>query len=183
MSRLSSLLPRTIGRISCLLAVLLAGCASTRQLGYKPLVCDLDRKSELKISTYPAGFGSTKVSIPFVYKRNETHDTVCFQVFVRDKNRKVGANPHVESILIKSFSYQLDDQPRRQLLNNYASNFWMQNNTQYEKRKLPPIPYQQGGVVAVEIDLTLNGKDYSFEGEMPAFEKTSSYPLALEMLR
>lgn len=184
MRRLPTVSHSAIGRVVFLTAVVfVAGCASTTQLEYESVVRELDGKSELEISTYPAWYGSTKTRVPFVYKKSETHDKVCFQVFVRGKKEKCGPNPHVQSILINSFAYQLDGQPRRQLLSNYSSNFWMQNNTRYEKRELPPIPYIPDGVVAVEIDLTLNGREYSFEGEMPASEKTTVYPLALEMLR
>ena len=184
MNKLPTISNSTINRVMLLvLVILFTGCASLTHRGYKPFVRDLDGKSELEISMYPADYGKTKTSIPLIYDSSETHDEVYFQVFVRGKKEKSGPNPHIQSILIESFFYRIDDGPRRQLLSKYASGFWMQDNPRYEKRKLPPIPYKPASVVTVEINLTLNGKAYSFEGEMPASEKTTVHPLALEMLQ
>ena len=183
MRRLSRGLHYAISRFAYLVAVLLVtGCGSLTHLGYEPLVRDLDGNSELRISTYPAWFGTDKISIPFIYVKSQTHNEVYFQVFICDKKQNCGPNPHIESILIKSFSYSLDGQPRRQLLSNYSDNFWMQGNPRYEKQELSPIPYRRGSSISVEINFTLNGKDYAIEGEMPAFEKMTLYPLILETL-
>lgn len=166
-----------------LLALIVAGCASTKQKGYQTLIRNLDGKSELEISTYPAFFGSTTRQIPLVYQKNESHGKVYFQLFVRDRKKKVGPNKHVNSILIREFSYKLDDLPRETLLTNYRDHFWMQGNPNYEKRNLPAVPYRPDSVVTVEVDLKLNGKNDSIRGEMPSSSKTIVYPLSMELLR
>lgn len=173
----------TVGLMGLLMAVLLTSCASRTEPGYKSFVRDLDGKSELEVSTYPSWFDSAGGGVPYVYSQSRGPEKVCFQLFVRDKKRKMGENPHIESILIKSFSYRIDNGPRTVLLKNYPESFWMQNNSRYEKRDLPPIPYRKDAVLIVEVDLNLNGKDYSLKGEMPSTEATTVYPLPMEMLR
>lgn len=155
-------------------AIAITSCAGPTQRAYKPFVRNLDGKSELAISTYPAVFPWTKDG-----ELRETDDELYFQVFVRDRKTKCGTNPHVQSILIKSFAYQLDDRKSKQLLNNYPSNFWLQNNPNFEKRELPAVPYKADSAITVEIRLNLNGTDYSFEGKMPASKEKMIYPPAL----
>ena len=165
------------------ICVFVTSCASIKQKGYRAFVGKIDQNSELEISTYPAFFSSTKHEIPFVCKQRQSHEKVFFQLSVRDRKKKIGPNEHVDSILIKEFSYKLDELPRKTLLSNYREYFWMQDNPNYEKRDLSPIPYRPSGVILVEVDLNLNGKDFLLLGKMPASAKTLVYPLAMEFLR
>ena len=168
-----------------LIVLLLAGCGQVRHLEYKPFVHDIDGKNELYISTYPAWFAKDSFSIPFVYKKRVTHDKLYFQVFIRDINKKAGKNPNVESIQIHSFSYRIGNNPSTVLISDFNSNFWMQNQTQYnpDAKDTSPILYVDGWTVTVDISFTLNGKDYSIQGEMPSSERTTSYPLIMEIYR
>lgn len=156
-------------------AVFLFGFGSITHREYKEFLRDIDGKSELKISTYPSGF-PTEVSNTLISRKMPSSDKVYFQVLVRDKKQKSGPNPNVESILFHSFSYALDDGLKTELISDYARNFWMQGNSNYDKLNHPPIPYRPDSVVSIEIDLTLNGKDYSFKGQMPAKERTTYVP-------
>ena len=165
------------------LVPLLVGCGSITHRSYGPFTRQLDEKSELAISTYPAWYPKDSFSIPLLYKNSKTHDKVYFQVHVRDAKKKFGKNPSVESCQINSFSYRLDGGEWTNLLSGYPNDFWMQNNSRYEERELPPIPYQRDSRVGIEIDLTLNGTRHDIQGEMPAKEQTSFYPLVLELMR
>lgn len=156
---------------AALLGLLLAsGCTSVTLRGYAPFVRDLDGRSELCISTYPAGF-PTKVGRKRAgYESYETNEDLYFQVFIRDIKKRAGPNPHIESVCIHSFTCRIGDAPPELLLSGYTKNFWMQGNPQAGKRVVPPIPYHAKGRVSIEMDLTLNGKRYSFKGDMPARE-------------
>ena len=78
--------------LGALVPVLLAtaGCMDATILEYQPLTPELDGKSELHISTYPSGFPGETSSIPFLYKALRTPESVYFQVFVRDAEKKSG---------------------------------------------------------------------------------------------
>lgn len=150
------------------------GCTTVTQREYKPLVQVLDEQYTLKVSTYPAWFpkkvGPGKL---------ETHDEVYFQWHVINRQRT--AEPHAleNTIQIHSFSYRLDDGPKTVLLTDYSGWFWMQDNPNYESRDLPSIPYRPNSKIAVELDLTLNGKPYSVQGVMPSRERRTTLPNAL----
>lgn len=166
---------------SLVLLVLLvaSGCTSIKQREYAPFVRDLDGLSELEISTYPADFPNRLGERDHTFQSYESADELYFQVFIRDAKKKTGPNAHVESITIHSFSYQMGDEPPTVMLSGYQGNFWMQGNPSYDKRGLPPVPYDPEGSVSVEISFTLNGTQYEFEGEMPAIEKSSVAPTAI----
>ena len=55
----------------------------------------------------------------------------------------------------------------------------MQGNPWYEKRNLPPIPYRSDSMISIEIDFTLNGKKYTYQGEMKPQEQTTVIPTAV----
>ncbi|NOT88581.1 MAG: hypothetical protein HOP03_10385 [Lysobacter sp.] len=82
-------------RMSVLLGIgsLLAGCIDREILEYEPVALDLDGKSELHISTCPAGFPRRISGIPFLYKTTRTPESVFFQVFVRDIQKKSARTP------------------------------------------------------------------------------------------
>ncbi|MDJ0761238.1 MAG: hypothetical protein QNJ19_17725 [Woeseiaceae bacterium] len=163
---------------------LLSACARTDQLAYRPFVADIDGKSELRISTYPADFGRSRKHVPFIYRHMETYDKLYFQVFIRNKDQ-AGKNPHVESIHIHSFSYRFDGQPSTELITDYDDYFWMQNQPDYNKdyAESPPVLYVPNAEIIVSIAFTLNGIDYEFEGSMPSTTKKSWTPLLVHALR
>jgi hypothetical protein len=152
------------------------GCTSLKHRAYAPLVRDLDGLNELEISTYPADFADRLGEKGDILQKYESAGQLYFQVFIRDAKNKTGPNPHVQSITIHAFSYQMGDEPPTVMLSEYKDNFWMQGNPRYDERGLPPIPYEADGSVFVKISLTLNDTKYEFEGEMPATEKTTFAP-------
>ena len=168
-----------------LIGLFLASCGQVRHLEYTPFVQNVDGKNELYISTYPAWFAKDTFSIPFVYKKRVTHDKLYFQVFIRDFNKKSGKNPYVDSIQIHSFSYRIGNNPSTVLISNYDSNFWMQGQPQDNPnpKDTSPVLYVDGWAVSIDISFTLNGKDYSIQGEMPSAERTTIYPLIMEIYR
>ena len=148
-------------------------CTTVTHREYTPLIQELDEKNELKVSTYPAWFpknvGPGKL---------ETHGEVYFQLYVKDRQRAAGPNPHVEAVEFHSFAYRMDDGPKTVLLTDYSCLFWMQNNRNYETRDLPPIPYRRNSRITVEVDLTLNGKRHTLQGVMPSRERRTTLPNA-----
>ncbi len=162
-----------------LLAFVVVACTSFKNREYAPFVRELDGNSVLEISTYPADFADRTSAKGAVMQSYESHGALFFQIFVRAKGKKAGPNPYVESMTIHSFSYSIDGAEPRVLLQDYASNFWMQGNPRYEQRELPPIPYRKNSNVTVRIDFSLNGTRYQFEGDMPAKESSSMLPTAV----
>jgi hypothetical protein len=156
--------------LSILLPLLVSSCTSITKREYEPFVRQLDDKSEISVSTYPAGFPRQVPGNSPSLEKLETHDELYFQIYVRDRKQNFGPNPHITSINIHSFSYRMGDQPLTELLTNYPEAFWMQNNPRYEKIKHTTIPYVPDSSVFIEIDLTLNGKRYKLNGNMPARE-------------
>lgn len=158
----------------------LFGCAHLKHREYKPFVRDLDGKSELEISTFPAWYPEKGKHIPRLYKERVTSEKLNFQVFIRDRKSKIGPNPHVKTIAIHSFSYRLDGGPKVELLTDFPSNFWMQENVNYDKESASQVMYDSESVVGIDIDFTLNGNAYTFNGEMPAHEYSTYTALLLE---
>ena len=161
---------------SVLIFFTLSACTSITQRSYQPFIRELDGKSELRVTTYPAGFPRGKSGSSIVLNKEQSHGELYFQINIKDKSKNMGPNPHVKSIKIHSFTYQLGDGPRTELLTDYDYNFWMQGNRNYDKSRLPPIPYYPDSSVKVEIDFTLNGQKYEFKGKMNASENTSYVP-------
>lgn len=173
-------------RMSVLLGVgsLLTGCIDRQILEYEAVSLDLDGKSELHISTYPAGFPRRISGIPFLYKTTRTPESVFFQVFVRDIQKKVGPNTHVESIRIHSFSYRIDNDAPVVLISQYDDYFWMQDQPDYNKGERTPVPWVSGKPLAIEVSLTLNGKDYALKTRMqPIVREKSGSLVAHELFR
>ena len=168
---------RIIMAVSGLLIV--SACTKFRHLEYAPFVRDLDGLSELAISTYPANYPERLSNKGDVVQKYRTTGELYFQVHIRDKKTKSGPNSHVHSINIHKFSYRIGDAPPVDLLSGYQDNFWMQDNPRYEQRDLPAVPYVPDGKVSIEISLTLNGKKFEFEGDMPANEKSGVYPTVI----
>ena len=146
-------------------------------LEYEPLTRDLDGRSELHISTYPAGFPRETSAIPFLYKGLRTPEAVYFQVFVRDAAKKSGPNVHIDSVRIHSFSYRIHGQPPVELISDFDAGFWMQDQPDLAPAAQAPVPFDPGGSVHIVVDLTLNGRDYRIEGEMRAAERRNVRPL------
>ena len=106
------------------------------------------------------------------HETRRTHDKLNFEINVRDAVANLGKNPHVESIRIHRFKYQLPGEPVVELLTDYKAPFWTQGNPAYDKENRPPIPYIKDGMVSIDILLTLNGVDHAVSGEMAAREFT-----------
>lgn len=151
-------------------------CTSFTSREYGPFVRNLDGKSELNISTYPAFFPQKKSTSNSTHKKLESNARVYFQLLIQNLNRKLGPNPHIESVTIHSFSYQLPNEPKIKILTEYDGNFWMQGNPNHESRKLSAIPYRPNSVVNIEINFSLSGKRYSYEGQMKSKESTITLP-------
>ena len=139
---------------------MIQGCVNSTRLEYKPLTRNLDGKNELHISTYPSGFPQETTNIPFMYKTRRSPESVYFQVFVRDIDKKMGKNPNIESINIHSFSYQFPGQAPVELLSEYEDNFWMQGSPKGNTERSAPVPYGENWYLALKINLTVNGKKY-----------------------
>jgi len=158
-------------------ALLVQGCLDATILEYEPLTRDLDGRSELHISTYPAGFPRETSAIPFLYRGLRTPEAVNFQVFVRDAEKKSGPNANIDSIRIHSFSYQLRGERPVELISDFDAGFWLQDQPELAPVAHAPVPFDPGGSVRVVVDLTLNGQDYWIEGEMRAAERRNVRPL------
>lgn len=167
-----------------MLAALLGGCVDVRTREYAPVTIPLDDRNELHISTYPARFPDETSDIPFLKKTVRTPDSVYFQVFVRDPEKKVGPNLHVESILIKSFSYQSAGRPPVVLIEDYDSYFWMQDQPNDNAGERTSVPWVAGQRLSIAISLVLNGKAHELKTDMQAVERKSTGSLlAHEFLR
>jgi hypothetical protein len=166
------------------LGVLLGGCVDIRNREYAPVTVALDDRNELHISTYPSWFARETTNVPFLKKTLRTPDSVYFQVFVRDAKKKAGPNPHIDSILIKSFSYEIAGRAPVVLIENYDAYFWMQDNSNHNKGKPTPVPWVEGQPLTIAISLVLNGKAHALKADMQAVERKSTGSLlAHEFLR
>jgi hypothetical protein len=165
-------------------AALLGGCVDMRSREYAPISVRLDDRNELHISTYPSWFSSETSDIPYLKKTVRTPDSVYFQVSVRDAEKKAGPNPHVDSILIRSFSYRIADREPVVLIENYDDYFWMQGNPNHNKVEQAPVPWVEGQPLTIAISLVLNGKTHELKTDMQAVERKSTGSLlAHEFLR
>lgn len=162
--------------------LLLQGCMDATVLEYQPLTRSLDGKSELHISTYPAGFPRETSSIPFLYKALRTPESVYFQVFVRAVDKKAGPNPNIESIRIRSFTYQFPGQNPVELISDYNGYFWMQGSPKYNPGGSSPVPYDENWYLQLRIDLTVNGHNYFFDEKVQAGARRNIRPLLLYVL-
>ena len=167
---------------AALLLLTATGCAESTIQEYGPFTRDLDGENELHISTYPAGLPRVTDRVPYLFKAQKTPDEVYFQVFVRDRSVGAGPNPHIESIHIESFSYRFPGQAPVILLEDYAENFWMQGNPRYESETSPPVPFNEHWYLQIQIDLTVNGTDYSFDERIDASLRNYLRPLILDGL-
>lgn len=158
-------------------ALLVQGCMDATILEYEPLTRELDGRSELHISTYPAGFPTETSAVPFLYKGLRTPEAVYFQLFVRDAEKKSGPNPHIDSVRIRSFAYQVRDEAPVELISDFDAGFWMQDQPDLAQVTHAPASFDPGGCVRVFVDLTLNGQDYRIEGDMRAVERRNVRPL------
>lgn len=145
-------------------AILLSGCVRYEVLHYTPITLQLDGKSELHISTYPSWFPREISHAPYLYKTVRTPESVYFQVFVRAAGTRAGANPHIQSVRIRSFSYQRPGVEPVQLISDLDEGFWMQGDSAPEDRT-PPAPCEPEQPITVQISLELNGENYQFEGK------------------
>ncbi|PSN19677.1 hypothetical protein C7271_06010 [filamentous cyanobacterium CCP5] len=173
----------TRGAITVLVYMLLQGCTDTTVQYYGPITLPIDERNELHISTYPADFPDQEAHIPFLYRRLRTPDQVYFQVFVREKGKEAGHNPNIESIEIRSFSYQFPSQEPTKLISDCDDNFWMQDQPNCNPSGSEPIPFNEHWYLQVQIDMTVNGVDYRFDERIDANTRRSFRPLILWALQ
>jgi len=165
-----------IAMLIALCALAGVGCVSVVNLEYREYTQKLDQNSEMVISTHPAWFPNEKLYIPLLYIKLVTDDYVALQFHIRKRGTKWGSNPHIRSLQVRKLAYRLDAGPEQILLTDYSSGAWSQETGNYAERTKKGIPYQEGSVLHVAADLTLNGKDHSIEGEMPARRRVRRYP-------
>ena len=151
-------------------------------IDYPETTWKLDDKNELAISTYRACCTRIQTSIPYVYEVVRWPEAVYFQFFVRDASTKTGPDPYVQSILVRSFTYQLADAPAVTLITGYRSNFWMQDHP-HQNASNPnaktPVSCVPGQRVTVRADLTLNDQDRFIEGILTCRSRDVVVPLFL----
>jgi hypothetical protein len=165
--------------------VLFAGCARFQSSEYPQATWRLDDKNELAISTYPSSYSRTETSIPFVYQSVRGPESIYFQFFVRDAATRTGPNPHVRSILIRSFTYQLADAPAVTLITDYQANFWMQANPHHHTTNpdaKTPVSCVPGQRVTVRANLMLNDQEHSIESVLTCESHVTVLPLVLVWL-
>lgn len=169
MSQVTSRLFKVVSIGLFMMLFYMEACLKLTTLEYAPLTEVLDEQNEMEISTYPAHFPNEVSYNTFV-----SHDSLYFQLFLKDRSVDAGPNPHVSSLMIHSFVYRLDDGPEVTLLEDFTYYFWMQGNESVNRQ--PPIPYNPNSTLNVEVDFTLNGTHHVVKGVMPAQETFSVSP-------
>lgn len=159
------------------IGLLLPSCVVFTEHEYGEFTKNLDGRSELSVSTYPAGFPRDKLHIPYVFRRAESADKVYFQVHIRDMRKKFGHNPNIKSVRINSFSYKVGDAPRKEVISGFTNNHWMQGNKIDAPGNPPPAPFVKGEEVTFSADLRLNGRSHKVSGTMPSDSSTWIAPL------
>jgi hypothetical protein len=149
------------------LVCFLTGCAQIQTSEYAEWVAPLDPENELSVSTFPAWYPDSERVAPG-FKKLTTDPYLALQFHVREKGKKFGGSPYVESIQIHSFAYHLDDSPGKVLVENQSKNSWMQQIHGYLDREKNGIPYREHSVLHVTMDMTLNGTRHRLKGSMPA---------------
>jgi hypothetical protein len=151
-------------------------------LEYREYVQALDQNSEVAVRTHPAWFPTEEVHLPLIYIKLSTDEYVALQYHIRKRGTTFGSNPHIQSLQVRKLAYRVDDGPEHTVLTNCSSSSWQQETGNYAERKQKGIPYQEGSVLHVTADLTLNGKEYSIEATMPARRRVSRYPSVIYYL-
>ena len=157
------------------LVCLLTGCARIQTSEYAEWVAPLDPKNELSASTFPAWYPDS-VRVAPGFNKLTTDRYLALQFHVREKGKKFGRNPYVQSIQIHSFAYHLDDSPEKVLVENQGKDFWMQQIHGYPDREKNGIPYREHSVLHVTMDMTLNGTRHRLKGSMPARTRNRLMP-------
>jgi hypothetical protein len=152
---------------SLVLICFLTNCARIQRSEYAEWVVPLDSKSELSVDTFPAWYPDSDRIVPG-FRKLTTDRYLALRFHVREKRRKVGGNPNIESIQIHSFSYHLDDSPEKVLVENQSKDLWMQSTGGYLDREKNGIPYRENSTLHVAMDMTLNGTRHRLKGSMPA---------------
>lgn len=160
-----------------------AGCAKFTKYEYDSHIFPLDEGNELVISTLPSWFPKTQSRIPFLYKNSHAPQSVYFQFFVRATGTTAGRNPNIESIFVRNFSYEFPGQTPVVLIEDYTKGFWQQGQTDYDSKKLEPVPCVVGWYVRVKFDLILNGIAFKGEQILYAREVSKVHPLIFDALR
>ena len=162
--------------LSLSILLLTSGCGTMHTHGYETFTEEIDQENQLQVSMNPASNPKKKQGSTRWMEELETYRKLNFQVFIMD-NGGYGKNPHVESVTIHSFSYQMNDGNKTEILSDYDYNFWMQGNSRYNKNRkiVPPITYVPKSRIKFWIEFTLNGKKYSKQGTLKSFESSSTY--------
>ena len=147
-----------------------------RQMDYRTFSTDIDSQYEIEISTYPVGYPKD-----VGFNSMETSDTIYLQLFVIDKAEpwRLSSNESTPSIEVHSFVYQLDDDPKIELLRGFKKRLWLQGSLEDST----PIPFRSNSELNLYIDLTLNGVRYDIHGVMPATEQVVYLPTILKACR
>ena len=91
----------------CILLLTL-GCGTMHTRGYETFTEEIDANNQLQVSMNPASNPKKKQGSKSWMEERETFRKLNFQVFIMDKDG-YGKNPHVESVTIHSFSYQMNN--------------------------------------------------------------------------
>ena len=145
-------------------------------LDYQPFNTDLDSHYELVITTYPEGYPRN-----IGFNRMMSADAIYLQMHLKDKREpwRLVSNDGRSSIEVHSFVYQLDDEPKVELLRDFKKSFWLQGS----EEKSVPIPYRSNSNLKLTIELTLNGVRHEVNGVMPATEQVVYAPTILKALQ
>ena len=142
-------------------------------LDYQPFNTDLDSHYVLEITTYPGGY-PTDVG----FNSMMSDDAIYLQMRLKDKRdpSRLVSKENMSSIEVHSFVYQLDDDPKVELLRDFKKSFW----TQGSEENSVPIPYRSNGELNIAIDLTVNGVRHKINGVMPATEQVVYAPTIIK---
>lgn len=179
---------RHCGRLTTLCAAAFAvafvsGCAQHTRCEYAPQVIALDERNEVVFSTFASAFAQVRRHVPLLFKSYHSPPSVNLQFFVRATGTTAGQNPHIDSILVRSFSYEFPGQTPVRLIENYADGFWQQGQSQYQSDTLEPVGCFEGWYIQARFDLVLNGTTFAGEDTLFARERTRRYPLVFDALR
>ena len=172
-------LKRSLHHLGLSLCLLTTGCVQLVHHKYDDLTVALEEEVILHVDTYPSGFGSDGLHLPYLYLRAHTQKAVYLRVSLNSYIDN-GSNSEavIQSASIKALSYQLAHDKRIQLISEqkpYIGRYWAQPHK--------PIPFIEGQVLTVAVKFEFNGKDYLHEGSMQAVSEAGlPYPLFLNTM-
>lgn len=144
--------------------VLVGGCAQFVEREYRALEWPLGEHHQLELTTYPAGFPSSKdeFEIPVVYVRYYSNENVFFQVHVKHARQQGPPfTRDIASCVIMRLAYQFPGEAWTSVITEEApvnGNFWQQREDS--------LPFRKGETLKVRVRLEFNGQPYAFERTM-----------------